>query len=399
MRSETQRYVEVEGVRLPSRLLDSYQVHRAALAHGLHVLCLPRQVLLAGAETSVPAQVSFAHGVPEASGLSAVTFAQDQRLRRALLERSRVPRPKGATFSWRSIGLARRWAKSNGYPVVVKEGVGENPPREIRGVDSSAELKEAFNELRRRDIADRTPGNNPHIAGYATTRLTFTYDEEGNEVAPLRSRMLVEQDVAGQRLRAFVIGGRLITAVELDDNRAFGIREVTEEISTESTKILVSASQSVPGLACATVDAVFPASDKGEARHELLVTGVAERPRMESFASAGSDLAPIIGEEILKFQAKDSGLELGPVLDEVTYTLDVEGLRYSAAVAEDLPRLATNHGVRLEIKETDAVEGSLRGVVSGPPGVIAALTELLMAGYVVEDRASAVNYSKESQNA
>lgn len=170
MRSESQQYVEVAGVQLPSRLLDGYQVHRAALTRGLHVLALPRQVLLAGQEASVPAQVSFTHGVPESSVLSAVTFAQDQRLRRALLERARVPVPQGATFSWRSIGNAKRWAETHGYPVVVKEGVGENPPRAIRDLRTSTELQKAFNELRRRDIADRTPGSNPLIAGYATTR-------------------------------------------------------------------------------------------------------------------------------------------------------------------------------------------------------------------------------------
>jgi hypothetical protein len=397
MSSDLQHYVEVEGVQLPSPLLDGYQVHRAALARGLAVLALPRQVMLAGEEASLPAQVSFTHGVPQSSGLSAVTFAQDQRLRRALLERARVPKPKGATFSWRSIGKAQRWASNNGYPVVVKEGVGENPPRAIRNVASSEELREAFDELRRREVADRSPGSNPHIAGYATTRLTFGYDEEGNEVAPLRSRFLVEEDVIGRCLRVFVIGGAVVAAVELDADYAFGVRDVTDELTAEAAEICGRAVQSIPGLACATVDATTVPGG-GDAASDLVVTSISERPRTETYATASSGLDAQIGNAILEHELKLSGLSLFPTVKTIESNLEIEGLRHSTEVSQELPSLASDYGVRMDISQVDSVEGSIRAWASGPPGTIAALVELLMAGYLVEDRAAAVNYSRELQN-
>jgi hypothetical protein len=397
MSSDLHQYVEVEGAQLPSPLLDGYQVHRAALARGLEVLALPRQVLLAGEKTSLPAQVSFTHGVPESSGLSAVTFAQDQRLRRALLERARVPKPKGATFSWRSIGKAQRWASNNGYPVVVKEGVGENPPRAIRNITSSEELREAFDDLRRREIADRTPGSNPHIAGYATTRLTFGYDEEGNEVAPLRSRFLVEEDVIGRCLRAFVIGGAVVTAVELDADYAFGVRDVTDELTAGAAETFGRAVQSIPGLACATVDAITVPSG-GDATHDLIVTNISERPRTETYATAAPGLDTKIGNAILQHELKLSGLSFISPAKAIKSKLEIEGLRHSTEVSQQLPSLASDHGVRMDITQVDPVEGNIQAWASGPPGTIAALVELLMAGFLVDDRAAAVNYSKELQN-
>lgn len=391
MNRKEEACVDAAGVPLPARLVDGYQVHRAALARDLDVLSLPRQVLLAGTETTVPAQVSFTHGVPEASGLSAVTFAQDQRLTRALLERADVPKPAGASFSWRSVGKAEKWASSLGFPVLVREGVGENPVRVVRQVGSADELRAAFNQLRRRDKADRTPGSNPHIAGYATTRLTFTYDEEGNEVAPLRSRMLVEEDPAGRAVRGFVVGGRLIAAVELDGDRRTGVREVTEELSSEVIDVLLRAAEAVPGLACATVDILDERS--GPARGPL-VTSVAERPRIETYLSAKHSLGDLIGDALLEFQAREANITLGPPKTSLKRHMEIEGLRHADEVADQLPQIAEKYGAEIRIDTIDAVTGDVDASATGSPEVLAALAELLMAGELMGDRAAAVNYSK-----
>ncbi|WP_146341508.1 hypothetical protein [Nesterenkonia sp. NBAIMH1] len=252
----TEPEVEAAGVPIPSRLIDGYQVHRAALARDLDVLSLPRQVLLAGRSRSVPAEISFTHGVPEASDLAAVTFAQDHRLKRALLDRAEVPTPPGASFSWQSLKKAEKYAEKLGYPVVLREGVGENPVRAIGGITSGDELRSAFMTLRRRDKADRTPGSNPYVAGYATTRLTFTYDDDGHEVAPLKSRMLVEKQMPGRPIRAFIVGDSLIAAVELDVDHSTGVRSVTDELSADDAALFVRTLAAVPGLAFASIDAV-----------------------------------------------------------------------------------------------------------------------------------------------
>lgn len=391
-------HVEVSGVPLPYRLVDGYQLHRAALSRGLEVLSLPRQVLLAGTSTTVPAELSFTHGVPEASDLSSVTFAQDHRLSRALLERAQVPKPAGASFSWRSISKAERWASNLGYPVVLREGVGENPVRAIRHIRSGEELRSAFHELRKRDKADRTPGSNPHIAGYATTRLTFTHDEDGNEVAPLRSRMLVEEDPRGRSIRAFVVGGRLVAAVELDDDQAAGVRDITGELPGDQHDVIVRAAQAIPGLACATIDAVSIPESQAESGRDFLVIGLAERPRIETYMTANKNLGERLGDALLEFQAEEAGVTLGLLIKEVTGTLEIEGLRHAENAADQLPKVSAAYGADIAIDHVDSVAGNIDAHVRATPEVLAALVELLMAGLLVDDRAAAVNYSKGSAN-
>ncbi|WP_261623335.1 hypothetical protein [Nesterenkonia marinintestina] len=335
--------------------------------------------------------MSFTHGVPEASGLSAVTFAQDHRLSRALLERAGVQIPKGASFSWRSIQRAGRWATRLGYPVALREGVGEKPARSVRHINSDDELRKAFSELRLRDKADRAPGSNPLVAGYATTRLTFTLDEEGNEVAPLRSRMLVEEDPAGRALRAFVVGGRVVAVVELDDDQTSGVTDVTGDVPDAVADVFVLASEAIPGLACATVDVLWSVESTDR---PVLVTGVSERPRAETFAVADDRLSEVIGSAVFESQASSSSLTLGPQLDDVSCRLQVEGLRQARRVADILPEVFAEHDVDFVIARVDEVTGDLEATVAGSPGVLAALIELLMAGELADDKAAAIETSK-----
>lgn len=396
MNSQSEPYTQVNGLSLPTRLIDGYQVHRAALSRSLNTLSLSRQVLLASSSSTVPAQLSYAHGVPEASGLAAVTFAQDHRLKRALLDRAQIPTPTGASFSWKSIVDAEKWAERIGYPIVLREGVGENPVRAIGNIMSAEQLRAAFNQLRRRDKADRTPGSNPHIAGYATTRLTFTYDEEGNEVAPLRSRMLVEKQVLGRAIRAFVVDNRLVCAVELDADSASGVRDITGELSPEYSALFRRTAAAVPGLACATVDGVEDPNAHDSQTDALLITGISERPRMETYISADASLGNVIGDALLTFQAQEAGLDLPPAVESVVKDIEVEGLRRADHVAESLPEVADSYGVKIDIEQVDAVSGDIMGSIRGTPEGLAAVAELLMAGYLVKDRAAAVNYAKGS---
>ncbi|RJN31068.1 hypothetical protein [Nesterenkonia natronophila] len=279
---------------------------------------------------------------------------------------------------------------------MLREGVGENPVRAIHHINSGEELRAAFAELRRRDKADRTPGSNPHIAGYATTRLTFTHDEEGNEVAPLRSRMMVEEDVPGSTIRAFVVGGELVAAVELDETQATGVKDRTNDLPTELTQVLVRAAEAIPGLACATVDAIHRRDADSTQVQDFVVIGISERPRIETYLTASTDLDDVLGDALLGFQALEAGLSLGPVVDTIARPLEIEGLRHADKVADELPQVAKAHGITLEVHRADSVAGDIDAWASGAPAAIAALVELLMAGYLVDDKAAAVNFSKEA---
>src|SRR5690625_1446227 len=156
--------------RLPSAFDDGWLVLAEGLRHGLDVLMLPRQVLLAGYGRVVPTRLAFAHGVPAASTMSAVTFCQDKRLRRALLQRAGISVPKGATFSIRSLQRAIEFAERIGYPVVLKEAVGENPSKVTTDITSAEGLREAFDTMRLHNHDAGSPGRSLEIAGYAQDR-------------------------------------------------------------------------------------------------------------------------------------------------------------------------------------------------------------------------------------
>lgn len=389
--------IGVAGSPMPVHLFDGYQVHRAALAHGLHVLALPRQVLLAGRERTVPSDISFAHGVPEASTVAAVTFAQDRRLRRAMVERAGVTVPKGATFSWRTVRSASTFAEEMGYPVVVKEVQGENPARAVRGVRSSDEVASAFHELRQRRPEDRSPGSNPFIAGYAATRLGFDLDDDGNEVAPLRTRFLVEKQVQGQVVRTLVCGDEAVVSVLMDESTGRGVLDVTAECDPRIREIAVAATGATPGLALGTVDIVSDdyRSDGGDA----LVVDVSERPRLETYVTAGEHLGERASDAIVRFQARAAGIDLSTTpRTTVSGRALIEGLRNAEATSQELPDRAAELGMSLEVIDVDDVLGSLRVAVSGTPSTVAAYVELLLSGHLTTDRASSVEFKSEDEN-
>lgn len=390
--------IQVGRSEIPTHLYDGYQVHRAALARGLQILALPRQVLLAGRHRTVPSEVSFTHGVPEASTVSAVTYAQDRQLRRALLQRTAVPVPRGATFTWLGVEAAARWSEELGYPVVIKEVVGENPARAIRDVNSREGIMRAFKELRRREPEDRAPGSNPLIAGYATTRLGYMLDDEGNEVAPLRTRFLIEKQVPGRVVRALVCGGRLIAAVLLDVGTGTGYQDVTDGLHEEVAAVLIRAAESIPGLAMATVDVVLDDPRRGVDDQMCLVVELAERPRLHTYITAAAELGDRCGDALLNFQAERAGIDLPPPQSQVSTQALIEGLRDAEAVAKALPRLATGYEVDLNITARDDVAGELTTTCAGSPAAVALLMELLLSGDLLADRAASVEYTIRSND-
>src|SRR5699024_4379492 len=114
----------------------------------------------------------------------------------------------------------------------------------------------AFYELRLRRPEDRSPGSNPLIAGYAATRLGFDIDDDGNEVAPLRTRFLVEKQVPAQVVRTLVCGDEAVVSVLLDDSTGLGVLDVTEQCHSRIRELAVAATRATPGLALGTVDIV-----------------------------------------------------------------------------------------------------------------------------------------------
>lgn len=385
----------IGGISLPDYLLDGYFIHRSALERGMNILALPRQVLLASDRQREPGEVAFTHAVPLSSSLSAVTFAQDRRLRRALFERMNVPKPRGASFSHLGLKNASAWVKRFGYPVTVKEAIGENDGRAIRNVASDAELDVAFHTLRQRGEADRAPGSNPYISGYTTTRLSFRVDDEGNQLAPAKTRMLLERQSKGVTIRGFVVGGRIIAAVELDESLDEGSADVTDALTPEQESALLGAANAIPGLGSATVD-VVQRRRRFLRRRKLrpLVTELSERPRMGAFYALNAGLADRIAGALLDAEARNADVRLEPAAATIERDVVIEGVGRADEVGEQLRSTFAASDVEFDMQHIDEVEGRLRARCSGSPATVAAVLELLMAGELMDDRASAVEYTK-----
>lgn len=393
----TESSVAVDGLPLPRHLYDGYLVHRDAISRGLDVLLLPRQVLLAGVDSAVPAKLSFTHGVPQSSTLSAVTFAQDRRLRRALFERRGVAKPTGASFSHRSLGRATRWAKSKGFPVSVKEAIGENDGRAIRHVNSPRELDEAFTTLRVREESDRAPGSNPNISGYTTTRLTYVVDDQGRELAPTRTRMLIEKEPVGKAFRTFVVDGEVVGIVELSADGEVGEVVIIDTANPGLTSAATNAADAVPGLGFAMVDLTETRGRNPLRKPRYLVTELSERPRMASLSEKHPHLAERVAQRLLQAEARRGGVPLHDPVSVVKRTIRVDGLRdpeNAAAQAGDTYRA---HGAQLDLKDVDPVMGSFMAVCEGPVALVAALNEMLMSGDLIDDRAAAIEYVRENE--
>ncbi|NEE04097.1 hypothetical protein [Phytoactinopolyspora halotolerans] len=375
---------------MPRFSYDSYQVHRAALARGLTVLALPRQVLLAGPGAAVPAAVSFTHGVPEASTVSAVTHAQDRRLRRALLERNGLPVPKGATFTYGSVDSAIRWAAALGWPVVAKDAMGENPATMIAGISTGEALREAFRTLRIRRPEDRAPGRNPELAGYAATRLGFDIDEDGNQVAPPRTRFLVEKQLTGEYLRVFTCGDAAPISITLVRSTATGVDDVTGSIDPSLRRLAVRAVRCIPGLAAGTVDLIVDDHRKPADEQSAHIVEVAERPRADSFATVSPAHGDRIGDYLLEYQAACANVTLADPNESISATFRIEGLQNPEASAHGYRAVAHAYGVDGDAAVVNRLEGILDGECSGTPAAIAALHEAMMSGAASDDRASCI---------
>lgn len=376
---------------MPDYLQDGYEVHRAALAHGMNILLLPRQVLLASDQDVVPSQLSFTHGVPEYSTVSAVTFAHDRRLRRDLLARIGVRIPEGQSFSYRNADRAATWAEQVlGFPVVVKEVQGENPAESVAGIKSKQELWEALQTLRRRDAADRSPGSNPRVSGYATTRFGFEIDDDGNQLAPAKTRFLVEKHLTGKHVRVLACEGSDPIAVVLDPETGNGSEDISAQIHPSLHAMALKAVTAIPGLAVGSVDFIVDDYTVDLDTQQWVVVELAERIRSETYEAAAAGLGNQIGDALVSFQAAKAGIQLGEPRETVDATLRIEGVRDTDKVANQFSAVASEYGVTASATVADDLEGLVDANCQGSPAALAELTEALMSGLLLDDRAYCV---------
>lgn len=379
----------IDDPTIPAVLRDGYEVHRAALRHGLNVLLYPRQVMMV-APVGGGAEVSFVHGVPQTSSLAAVTYAQDKRIRRELLERAGLLVPPGATFAiGRDAERACAFAAEVGYPVVVKPAVGDNTSESLVGIKNEQQLLEAIAYLRQPELERPTFTR----AAYALTLLLEPEEEDGRTVAPAGYQFLLERQVQGTYLRLVVLGDQVISAVRCVNGPTPTPenQEVTEELHPSLRTLAVDALRTIPGLALAAVDIVLTDHRRPTDEQQVWIVEVSERPWLSSQAAISDDTSRRIGEAILQYEVDAAGLTLPVPKDTVSVEFLIEGATDPEGVVAAITTAAAEAEMTEQVSVLDRVDGTVNGTLYGSPDHIARISELLVAGELEGQRAMLVD--------
>lgn len=374
-------------------LRDGYEVHRAALARGLNVRLLPRQVM----EVSVPGDpkstIGFSHGVPQTTTLAGATYAQDLRMRRAMLSKAGYTQPRGATFSvGRSRNLAHRFAERVGYPVVLKPAVGDNTIEVATNLHSARDLTNAIQYLytppSKRDKFTR--------AAYALTELREPGRVNGKVVAPPGYRFLVEKHLRGQYLRFVVIDRRVVNVLYCPDGpwatSGDHMHDVTELTHQSLKDIAVGAASAVPGLSVVALDMIVRNYERETPLKRARIVELSERPWLSVQHRFKPQLSADLGTAILNSELPaDSECD---VQMTVTAEVLIGGAVDPTVLLEVLNEKFAALGIRAELYESDHALGQIRGAVCGSPGKLAWAMEMLLGEGIEGQRAMLVEYAR-----
>lgn len=377
-------------------LRDGYEVHSAALARGLNVTLLPRQVLEVSSPADPEKRLGFSHGVPQASTLSGVTYAQDLRMRRAILAKAGFAVPKGATFSvGRSKGSARRYAERTGYPVVLKPAVGDNTVEVQSGLQDRADLNRAINYL-------YTPPSQREEyvrAAYALTELREPGRVNGKLVAPPGYRFLIEEHVHGQYLRFLVIDGQVCNVLHCSDGPwktpDEEIQDVTAQTHQSLKQIAEGTVHAVPGMSVAAVDLIVPDHSAETVVEDAPVVEFSERPWLAVQGRHSPELAARLADEILRFGAADVVRNYEP-REAVSLDVLIGGAVDPVKMLDVLSVQFEALGIIGELVVSDQALGQVSGSVHGAPEVLAWLMETLLETGIGGQRAMLVEQRQKA---
>lgn len=365
--------------------LDGILTLRALLRHGLEVSVYPRQVVVAARDGG--AELSFVHGLPGTSGLAPVTYAQDKRMRRALLERAGVPVPKGATFTMgRGVRGSHRFANRIGFPVVVKPAVGDNVIETFTGITDADSLDVALDHLR------TPPNDRPGFsrAAYGLTELREPGEENGRIVVPSSYTFIVERELPGAYLRFLLIAGEVRSVISCvgnpGDGSLTGGIEIAHKVHPGFSEIARRAAGVIDGLGVVAVDIVAPNPYDQPNGQEFGVVELSERPGLWVQATVDPARAAQLAEEILVSYGNSCGVTLADPRDEVTVGLEAHAIPDVVEGAAAIEAAATRAGLQVRITDSDRVAGVVHAELSGGIGPIAELTDALLDGQIDDQR-------------
>ncbi|NEE04094.1 hypothetical protein [Phytoactinopolyspora halotolerans] len=374
---------------LPPEVRDGYEVHAAALRRGLDVALYPRQVMMAGGGEND--EMAFIHGVPESSSLGSVTYAQDKRMRRALLERAELPLPKGATFSvGRGIKDAKNFVERLGYPVVVKPAMGDNAIETFPGIRNEEQLDAAIDYL----MTPPTERDTFVRAAYALTELREPGEEDGRVVVPPGYRFLIEEHVHGEYVRLLVVDGLVRSVVHCPGPPSVAAaehgRDILGEVHPTLQQLAIDAVQAMPGLGVAAVDIVVGDYQRPAAGQGVWIVELSERPGLAVQADVAEELSQFLGDVILTHGAAVGDLSLEEARDDVAVEFHAEAIPDLDGAVAALADAARDFGITGHVGVTDRVEGVADGLLQGSARHIAWLSEMLLDGRLNGHRAMLV---------
>jgi hypothetical protein len=376
--------------QLTAEVRDGYEVHQAALRRGLNVVLYPRQVLMVSAPDDAR-ELAFIHGIPRSTTLGSVTYAQDKRMRRALLERAGLPLPKGATFSvGRGISDAKSFAERIGYPVVVKPAMGDNAIETFPDVADEEQLDAAIDYLRTPPTERATFTR----AAYALTELREPGEEDGRVVVPPGYRFLVEEHVRGEYLRFLVVSGLVRSAVHCPgppgSEWTGAGRDILGETHPTLQQVAIDATHALPGLTVASVDIVAGDHRRPASEQNVWVVEFSERPGLAVQATVSDELSQRMGDVILNQYAEDDALHLAETQDQVAVEFRAEAIPDLDGAVSALAKAAQELGITGHVGISDRIEGIADGVLQGPANHIAWLAEAMLDGKLDGHRAMLV---------
>lgn len=375
-------------------LRDGYEVHRAALAHGFNVTLLPRQVM----EVDSPdgeVKTSFSHGVPQASSLAAVTYAQDVRMRRDMVLRAGYSVPTGATFSMGGSSRATyRYAENTlGYPVVVKPAVGDNTVDVMSSITDTESLQRAI------EFFHTPPTERPGYtrAAYALTELREPGIKDGRIVVPPGYRFLVEKQVPGKYLRFLVLDGEVINVLLCPagpwKSQPEDIKDVTGEVHQTLKDIAAGMAGAIPGITLAAIDLVAEDYKVAVDVEEAQNVEYSERPWLEVQHGTDPALAERLANRILEFGV---GKELPEPSGSVTVEFLIDGAVHPGDLLDALKLESERLGITAQAEVSDSAMGRITGTMQGDPADIAWIMESMLDDGLQGQRAMLVEQRQAS---
>lgn len=364
---------------------DGVLALQALLRAGLDVEVYPRQVVYVPAGEGT--ELSFVHGIPGTSGLGPVTYAQDKRMQRGLLERNGVPVPPAATFTvGRGVSGAKRFALRTGFPVLVKPAVGDNGIETFRNLQDVESIDQALDYLR------TPPSQRAHFsrASYGLTELREPGEENGRIVVPPGYMFMVEHQLTGTYLRAFVSDGEVRSVIRCEgvptDLSLTGGTEVIDQVHPSLKALALRAVHALPGLSLAAIDIVVEDLARPTDEQEVGVVEFSERPSLWVQAKVDPSLAERLSEDLVRRYAVAEGHTLAEPQAEVAATLEAHALPDATHGGRAIVEAATALGLQAEVTEVDQLEGTVYARFSGAPGTLAYLINEMLNGSIDEQR-------------